>query len=75
MLVKRHLAKAVSYRCLGTAQTLVISYVLTGSASIAGTAGIAELCIKPIMYFLHERVWFKWIRYDLTLPRSDDRPR
>lgn len=69
--VRRHIAKAISYRILGTLQTLTISYLLTGSATIAGSAGIIELFIKPIMYYIHERVWYRFIRYDLTVRRDD----
>jgi uncharacterized membrane protein len=61
--VKRHIAKAISYRLVGSAQTILIGYILTGSLVIASTAGIIELVIKPIIYFLHERVWYKFIKF------------
>lgn len=61
--VKRHIAKAISYRILGTLQTVTIGYILTGSFVISSTIGIIELCIKPIMYFLHERAWYKFIKF------------
>jgi uncharacterized membrane protein len=61
--VKRHIAKAISYRLVGSAQTILIGYVLTGSLVIASTAGIIELVVKPIIYFLHERVWYKFIKF------------
>ena len=68
--VKRHIAKAISYRLVGSAQTILIGYVLTGSFVIASTAGIIELVIKPIIYFLHERFWYKFISFGLN--KSDD---
>lgn len=61
--VKRHIAKAISYRLVGSAQTILIGYILTGSLVIASTAGIIELVVKPIIYFLHERVWYKFIKF------------
>jgi uncharacterized membrane protein len=64
--IKRHLAKAISYRCIGTSQTMIISYILTGNIVIASSVGVIELCIKPIVYFLHERVWYKWIKFGLS---------
>ena len=64
--VKRHIAKAISYRLVGSAQTIFIGYILTGSLVIASTAGIIELVIKPIIYFLHERVWYKFIKFGLN---------
>lgn len=61
--VKRHIAKAISYRILGTLQTITIGYILTGSIVISSTIGMVELCVKPIMYFFHERVWYKFIKF------------
>jgi uncharacterized membrane protein len=55
---KRHLLKAVSYRTLGTFQTCLISYFFTGNFWISGSIGLTEICIKPIIYFLHERAWY-----------------
>lgn len=61
--VKRHIAKAISYRMVGSLQTIIIGYILTGSFIISSTIGIIELCVKPIMYFLHERFWYKFIKF------------
>lgn len=68
--VKRHIAKAISYRILGTLQTVTIGYILTGSFVISSTIGIVELCIKPILYFLHERVWYKFIKFGVDKSES-----
>lgn len=35
----------------------------TGSIKIGVTFGIAELVYKPIQYYLHERIWYKWIKF------------
>lgn len=59
----RHIAKAISYRFLGTLQTTIIGYIFTGSLIIASSMGVVEMCVKPIMYFLHERLWYKWIKF------------
>lgn len=61
--VKRHIAKAISYRLVGSLQTILIGYALTGSIVISSTIGIIELCIKPIIYFIHERIWYKFIKF------------
>ena len=68
---KRHIAKAISYRVLGTLQTCTISYVFTGNFWVAGSIGLSEICIKPIIYFLHERVWYKWIKYGIKNKNKD----
>jgi uncharacterized membrane protein len=61
--LKRHILKTISYRILGTITTFSVSYVLTGSVKIASTLGVTELLIKPIVYFLHERVWYKFVKF------------
>lgn len=60
---KRHLAKSITYRILGTTQTTIISYMITGDISISALFGGLELILKPILYFLHERVWYKYFKY------------
>ena len=65
VLIRRHIAKSISYRLLGTITTIIITYILTGNIVIASSIGFIELCIKPLIYFLHERVWYKWIKFGL----------
>jgi len=62
---KRHIFKAITYRLVGTTQTAIIGYIFTGSFIIASSMGAVELCIKPLIYFLHERVWYKYIKFGL----------
>jgi uncharacterized membrane protein len=60
---KRHIAKAISYRMLGTLQTCLISYYFTGSFIVAGSVGATEIILKPFVYFLHERFWYNFSNY------------
>jgi uncharacterized membrane protein len=62
---KRHIAKAISYRLLGSVQTVIIGYVLTGSVYISSIAGGVELIVKPVLYYMHERIWYRWIKFGL----------
>ena len=68
---KRHIAKAISYRMLGTLQTCLISYYFTGSFVVAGSVGATELFLKPFMYFLHERVWYKFSNFGVKETKKD----
>lgn len=63
--IKRHMVKAVTYRLLGTAETVIIGYILTGSLVIASSIGFVEIILKPFTYFIHERIWYKWIKFGL----------
>ena len=64
--IKRHIAKAITYRRVGTWTTFIISYIFTGSISLSSAIGATELIVKPVNYFLHERTWYKWIKFGLT---------
>lgn len=62
----RSIAKAVSWRVTGTADTFVISWIITGSVGLAGGIAVTEVVTKIVLYWLHERVWnrVKWGRDD-----------
>ncbi|MGB0274947.1 MAG: DUF2061 domain-containing protein [Flavobacteriaceae bacterium] len=58
----RSLIKSVSWRIIGTLDTIVISYFITGKLAFALSIGGIELVTKMILYVVHERVWnkIKW---------------
>jgi uncharacterized membrane protein len=39
---------------------------LTGSIEIGAAFGVVELIYKPIQYYIHERIWYKWVKFGLT---------
>lgn len=53
----RSLLKAVSWRTVGTIDTFVISFFVTGRVSLAGSIAAVEVVTKIMIYYLHERVW------------------
>jgi uncharacterized membrane protein len=55
--VSRSLAKTVSWRVVGSIDTAVLGYLLTGSLAIAGSIASAEVLTKLVLYYLHERAW------------------
>lgn len=58
----RSVAKSVSWRVIGTIDTIIISWLITGEVSLALSIGSIELVTKMILYFFHERLWnlIKW---------------
>ncbi len=52
--------KTVSWRIVGTLDTIVISYLLTGTLEVAVQIGGVEVISKMILYYLHERAWMRW---------------
>lgn len=65
---KRHLAKTFTWRFVGTLDTMIIAWVITGSPTTGLQIGIAEVITKMIFYYLHERVWY---RIDFGLPERN----
>lgn len=57
----KSLVKTISWRVVGTLDTIVIAYFLTGETSIAFSIGSVEVFTKMVLYYLHERVWNKFI--------------
>ena len=53
----RSFIKAVSWRTVGTIDTFIISFVVTGKVSLAGGIAAIEVVTKIVIYYLHERVW------------------
>jgi uncharacterized membrane protein len=62
---KRHIAKTISYRIISTAIGVMVVWYVSGSLTVGSAFGVAELVYKPIQYYIHERVWYKWIKYGL----------
>jgi len=60
-VILRHILKTISYRFLGTLTTVTVAYSLGASIEVSSLLGIGEILIKPIIYFIHERVWYKFL--------------
>lgn len=58
----RSVVKSISWRVVGTVDTIVISWVITGEVALALSIGTIELVTKMALYFFHERAWnnIKW---------------
>ena len=56
---KRHLAKTVSWRIVGTLDTLVFALLLTGDMNTSLSLSGYTIITKMIWYYLHERAWFR----------------
>jgi uncharacterized membrane protein len=58
----RSILKSLSWRVVGTIDTVLISWLVIGDISLAFAIGSVELITKMILYFFHERMWnkIKW---------------
>lgn len=55
----RSVIKGVTWRVIGTADTLMLSYIFTGSIGDASKIAGTEVITKVFLFYLHERVWMK----------------
>ena len=57
--MKRHISKTFSWRIISTSDTIIISFVITNNIYFGLSIGIIEVFTKMILYFFHERLWYK----------------
>lgn len=60
---KRHLAKAITWRIIASLTTALIAWAFGLPPKAIGAIFIADLIIKFILYYVHERVWYKHINF------------
>ena len=53
----RSLAKALSWRIIASITTAAIAYAFGVPMKAVGLIFVADLIIKFLLYFFHERVW------------------
>jgi uncharacterized membrane protein len=68
---KRHIAKTISWRIIGTIDTIVLSSLITGDFKIGISIGGVEVITKMILYFLHERAWYKFSNFGVKEIKKD----
>jgi uncharacterized membrane protein len=56
---KRHIAKTITWRIVGTIDTIILSWIISGSPTTGLKIGLAEVITKMLLYYFHERAWFK----------------
>ena len=57
---KRHFLKTITWRIVGTIDTVILGWLITGDSTIGLSSGGLELVTKMILYYIHERVWYKF---------------
>ena len=55
----RSILKAISWRIVGTLDTMCLGWIITGSPLVGLKIGALELVTKFGLYYLHERVWLR----------------
>jgi uncharacterized membrane protein len=71
---KRHLVKTISYRILSTSIGFITMWLVTDSITVGAAFSIIELGWKPIQYYIHERVWYRYIKFGVTKVEEPIKP-
>jgi uncharacterized membrane protein len=58
----RSIVKGISWRILGSLDTTLIAYFVTGEISKAFEIGFTEVFTKLILYYFHERFWLRILK-------------
>jgi len=56
--VKRHILKSISWRIIGSIDTFLLSFILTGSLTFGLRITGVDFFSKLLLYYFHERIWF-----------------
>lgn len=60
---KRHIAKTITWRIIASVTTFILAYVFfkedPDAISKATGVAVAESVIKMVLYYFHERFWYK----------------
>jgi len=57
---KRHLTKTITWRMVGTLDTMALGWLVSGDPIIGLKVGGLELITKMILYYFHERAWYSY---------------
>lgn len=67
----RSVVKAISWRTVGTIDTIIVSYFITGNLVMAASIGSIEVVTKMALYYFHERAWNKLSFGKVKPPATD----
>jgi uncharacterized membrane protein len=62
----RSIVKTLCWRITGSGATFLISWLISGSWTVAGSIAVVQIMANTVLYYVHERVWnaVSWGRGD-----------
>ena len=70
---KRHLLKTISYRVLSSVIGFLVMWLFFG-IMVGISFSLFELLWKPLQYYFHERIWYRYIKYGVTKVEDPIKP-
>ena len=55
----RSVVKTISWRIVGTMDTMFLGWLITGDPLLGLKIGALELITKFVLYYIHERIWLR----------------
>ncbi|MEM9678749.1 MAG: DUF2061 domain-containing protein [Bacteroidota bacterium] len=66
---KRHLIKTITWRAIGTVDTILIAWIISGDSIVGVKIGFFEVVTKMLLYYCHEKIWYR-VDYGLERKRG-----
>jgi len=63
---RRHIVKTITWRIIGTLDTMILSWLITGNWKWGIAIGGVELITKMVLYYLHERAWYRYSKFGIN---------
>jgi len=70
---KRHLLKTVSYRVVSSVIGFLVLWLFFG-IMVGVSFSLFELFFKPLLYYIHERIWYRHIKFGVTKVEDSIKP-
>lgn len=67
---KRHILKTITWRIVGTIDTMILAWIISGDPLVGLSIGGAEVFTKMLLYYFHERAWY---RYDFGVHKKNSK--
>jgi len=68
----RHLLKTISWRIIGTIDTVLLGWWLSGDWKLGASIGGLEFFTKMVLYYGHERIWYTYGRIGRPIEKAAD---
>ena len=70
---KRHLLKTVSYRVVSSVIGFLVLWIFFG-IMVGVSFSLFELFCKPLLYYIHERIWYRHVKFGVTKVEDPIKP-
>lgn len=70
---ERDILKTISYRIVSSVIGFFILWIFFG-VTVGISFSLFELFCKPLLYYIHERMWYRYIKFGVTKAEDPIKP-